>query len=66
MVASNSSPSLIDSLLGGRYGFALWAREAIAEHVAANETRIVVTSAKASIRGELLPEDGNEVKIFEI
>jgi hypothetical protein len=46
MVASNSSPSLIDSLLGGRYGFALWARKPIAEHVAANETRIVVTSAR--------------------
>ena len=35
----------IDSLLGGRYGFSLWARKAIAEHVAANETRIVVSSA---------------------
>ena len=35
----------IDSLLGGRYGFSLWARKAIAEHVAPNETRIVVSSA---------------------
>ena len=35
----------IDSLLGGRYGFSLWARKPIAEHVAANEIRIVVTSA---------------------
>jgi phosphoserine phosphatase RsbU/P len=35
----------IDSLLGGPYGFSLWARKPIAEHVAANETRIVITSA---------------------
>jgi serine phosphatase RsbU (regulator of sigma subunit) len=34
----------IDSLLGGRYGFSLWARRPIAEHVAADETRIAVTT----------------------
>ena len=34
----------IDSLLGGRYGFSLWARKPIAEHVAAHETRIAVTT----------------------
>ena len=34
----------IDSLLGGRYGFSLWARKPIAKHVAAHETRIAVTA----------------------
>src|SRR6476620_2170466 len=34
----------IDSLLGGRYGFSLWARKPISEHVAANAIRIVITS----------------------
>ena len=34
----------IDSLLGGRYGFSLWARKPIAKHVAAHETRIAVTT----------------------
>ena len=43
----------IDSLLGGRYGFSLWARKPIAEHIAANETRIVVTSAITDVLREV-------------
>jgi hypothetical protein len=43
----------IDSLLGGRYGFSLWARKPIAEHVAANEIRIVVTSAITDVLREV-------------
>ena len=34
----------IRTLLGGRYGFSLWARKPIAEHLAAAETRIAVTT----------------------
>src|SRR5205823_5245328 len=47
----------IDSLLGGRYGFSLWARKPIAEHVAANETRIVVTSAITDVLREVFARD---------
>jgi len=43
----------IDSLLGGRYGFSLWARKPIAEHVAANEIRIVITSAITDVLREV-------------
>ena len=43
----------IDSLLGGRYGFSLWARKPIAEHVATNEIRIVITSAITDVLREV-------------
>ena len=43
----------IDSLLGGRYGFALWARKPIAEHLAPNEIRIVVSSAITDVLREV-------------
>ncbi len=43
-LAGMCSRHAIDSLLGGRYGFSLWARKPIAKHAAAHETRIAVTT----------------------
>ena len=35
----------VNTLLGGRYGFSLWARKPIAQHLMPNETRISVATA---------------------
>ena len=34
----------ISELLGGRYGFSLWARKPIGQHLSPNEIRVVVTT----------------------
>jgi hypothetical protein len=63
----------ISELLGGRYGFSLWARKPISGHLSPNEIRVVVTTpigdvlAKVFARGEdafyddvlLVDEDGS-------
>src|SRR6476620_362833 len=43
----------IDSLLGGRYGFSIWARKPISEHLEPNEIRIVVTSSITDVFREV-------------
>jgi serine phosphatase RsbU (regulator of sigma subunit) len=43
----------ISELLGGRYGFAVWARKPIASHLSPNETRISVTTPIGYVLSEV-------------
>ncbi len=47
------SQNAISTLLGGRYGFALWARKSIAGHLATDEIRIVVTTPITQVLKEV-------------
>jgi sigma-B regulation protein RsbU (phosphoserine phosphatase) len=47
----------ISELVGGRYGFSLWARKPIGAHLSPNETRVLITTPIADVLKKVFARD---------